>query len=134
MTDPNCIFCKIVAGEIPSHKIYEDDLFFAFLDINPINIGHTLLVPKDHQDVLFDIPDTEYTKLWLKAKELAPAIQGVTKAKRIGVIVEGFAVPHAHIHLVPIYHGNELDPHNQKPAKPEELAEMTVKIRESILK
>lgn len=132
MKNSNCLFCKIIAGEIPSHKIYEDEDFFAFLDINPINIGHTLLIPKEHYDNIFTMPEGLYEKIWSKAKELAPAIQKAADSKRVGIIIEGFAVPHVHIHLVPINVGNELDPHNQKPAKPEELAAMAEKIKRAL--
>ena len=128
------IFCKIIAGEIPSYKVYEDELFFAFLDINPVNLGHTLLVPKEHYEDLFDMPDELYTALWLKAKELAPAIQRATGAKRIGVVVEGFAVPHVHIHLAPINGPRELDSSNQKPADPKDLAMMMERIKTEIAK
>jgi len=126
------IFCKIVAGEIPSYKVYEDNDFFAFLDINPVNPGHTLLIPKEHYKYLFDMPNELYSALWLKAKDLAPAIQRATGAKRIGVVVEGFAVLHVHIHLAPINSPRELDSTNQKPANPEDLAEMTKKIKTEI--
>lgn len=128
------IFCKIVSGEIPSYKVYENKLFYAFLDINPLKLGHTLLVPKEHYEYLFDMPRDLYTALWLKAKELAPAIQRAASSKRVGIIVEGFAVPHAHIHLVPINEGNELNPHNQKPASLEELTKMAEMIKAEILK
>lgn len=132
MTDPNCIFCKIVAGEIPSYKVYEDDDFLAFLDINPIHVGHTLLVPKEHYDYILDLPDELYGKLWKKTKELAPHIQSATSAKRIGFEVEGFAIPHTHVHLIPLFEANEIDPHNQKPAEDAELAEMAKKISASL--
>lgn len=125
----DCIFCKIVEGEIPSYKVYEDDHFLAFLDINPINLGHTLLVPKKHIDYVFDLNDESYCSIWTKAKELAPKIQAATNSKRIGIAVEGFAVPHAHIHLVPINKGNELDPNLAKPADSSKLAKMAAKIR-----
>lgn len=128
MRDSNCIFCKIAAGEVPSYKVYEDESFFAFLELEPINPGHTLLIPKEHTDYIFDLPENLYTELWLKARDIAPAIKNATNAKRIGISVEGFGVAHVHVHLVPINHGNELDPHNQKAAKPEELAEMAKKI------
>ncbi len=122
------IFCKIVAGEIPSYKVYEDDDFFAFLDINPINLGHTLLIPKEHYEYVFDMPEKLYSDIWIKAKKLAPAIQRATTLKRVGIAVEGFSVPHVHIHLVPINKVAELDPHAQKPASPEDLAAMARKI------
>ena len=122
------IFCKIISGDIPSYKIYEDEHFFAFLDISPLKLGHTLLVPKEHFEYLFEMPDELYTALWLKAKGLAPAIQQAANSQRVGVVVEGFAVPHVHIHLVPIDMANELDSHNQKPAEKEDLEEMRTKI------
>jgi histidine triad (HIT) family protein len=133
LTDPNCIFCKIVAGEIPANKVYEDEQFLAFLDVNPVQFGHTLLIPKDHQPSIFKINDNDYAALWLKAKTLAPAIQRATNAKRIGIFVEGFAVPHTHIHLVPINNGFELDPNSKKLITPEALAEMAEKVRAEML-
>lgn len=126
MTD--CIFCKIVGGEIPSTKIWENDEFFAFLDINPVNPGHTLLIPKKHEDYLFELPDEEYVKIFKKAKELAGPIKHAMGAKRIGVIVEGFLVNHVHIHLIPLHAGGDLNLSKAKKAAPEELAQTAEKI------
>lgn len=96
------IFSKIVAGEIPSYKVAEDDRFFAFLDINPLVKGHTLVIPKREIDYLFDLEDEELASMNLFAKTVAKAIEKAVPCKRIGVAVMGLEVPHAHIHLIPI--------------------------------
>lgn len=96
------IFTKIVLGEIPSYKVAEDDNFYAFLDINPIAKGHTLVIPKKEIDYLFDIEDDLYKDLWLFAREVGKAIEKVVPCERMGLTVLGLEVPHAHIHLVPI--------------------------------
>ena len=126
----NCIFCKIVKGKIPAVKIWEDKKHFSFLDMNPINAGHTLLIPKKHTDYLFDLNDKEYSQLMLKAKFLAKLLKNKLKSKRIGLIVEGFLIPHAHIHLVPLNKGGELSFEKAKPMGKEELE----KIKKEILK
>ena len=96
------IFSKIVAGEIPSYKVAENDRFFAFLDINPLVKGHTLVIPKREVDYIFDIEDEELAAMHLFAKSVAKAIEKAIPCKRIGVAVMGLEVPHAHIHLIPI--------------------------------
>lgn len=96
------IFSKIVAGEIPSYKVAEDDHFFAFLDINPLVKGHTLVIPKREIDYLFDLEDEELASMTVFAKTVAKAIEKAVPCKRIGVAVMGLEVPHAHIHLIPI--------------------------------
>ena len=96
------IFSKIAAGELPCYKVAETDEFLAFLDINPLSKGHTLVIPKKETDYLFDVDDTTYNGLMLFAKQVAIAIKKVIECKRIGVAVVGFEVPHAHIHLAPI--------------------------------
>ncbi len=96
------IFSKIVAGEIPSYKIAEDENYYAFLDINPLAEGHTLVIPKKETDYIFDIEDEEFKGLWAFSKKVAKAMHKVMPCKRIGVAVLGLEVPHAHIHLVPI--------------------------------
>lgn len=96
------IFSKIIDGEIPSYKIYEDNDFFAFLDINPMSKGHTLLVPKIQIDYFFDLPDDLLQKMTVCSKKIAKAIQLATKCKRVGQMVIGFDVPHAHLHLIPL--------------------------------
>ncbi len=97
------IFTKIIKGEIPSHKIAENETHIAFLDINPIAEGHTLVVPKKEIDYLFDLPDELLRETMLFAKKIAAALDRSLSPIRTGVIVEGLEVPHAHIHLVPIY-------------------------------
>jgi len=125
----NCIFCKFIKGEIPCEKVYESKTALAFLDINPINPGHTLVIPKKHVDYLFDLDDKDYKDLFLEAKKVAKAIKSALGPKRVGVAVEGFGVPHAHIHLVPINKGYELDPNRAKPMGKEELKKIGEKIR-----
>lgn len=96
------IFTKIINGEIPSYKIAETDNCFAFLDINPLNEGHTLVVPKKEIDYLFDLDDKLMAEINIFSKRIAKAIERVVRCERIGVAVIGLEVPHAHIHLVPI--------------------------------
>ena len=96
------IFSKIVSGEIPSYKVAEDDRFLAFLDINPLAKGHTLVIPKKETDYIFDIEDKEYQELFLFAKKVAKSIGKCIQCERVGVAVIGLEVAHAHIHLVPI--------------------------------
>lgn len=96
------IFSKIIAGEIPCYKVAEDDRFFAFLDISPLSKGHTLVVPKQEVDYIFDLPETDLADMMLFAKRVAAALQKTVDCKRIGMAVIGLEVPHAHIHLIPI--------------------------------
>lgn len=96
------IFSHIINGEIPCYKIAEDDRFFAFLDINPVNWGHTLVVPKREEDYIFDLSDDELADMMLFAKRVAKAMKEAMPCKKIGITVLGLEVPHAHIHLVPL--------------------------------
>jgi histidine triad (HIT) family protein len=125
----DCIFCKIANGEIPSVKIWEDKKYLAFLDMNPINSGHTLLTPKKHNDYIFDLNDSEYSKLMLNAKKIAKLLKKKLNPKRIGIIIEGFAVPHVHIHLVPINNPDEIC-NKRKSIKTEELNKIAERIKE----
>jgi histidine triad (HIT) family protein len=102
------IFSKIVKGEIPSHKIAEDENFYAFLDINPLAKGHTLVIPKKEVDYLFDLDDDLLAGIQVFCKPVAKAIERVVPCKRVGVAVIGLEVPHAHIHLIPINHIDDL--------------------------
>jgi histidine triad (HIT) family protein len=129
-----CIFCKIAKGEIDSAKIYEDDKFFAFLDLHPVNPGHTLLIPKEHVDYVFNINEPLYSEIFKTAKKLSKPIQNAVKSKRIGISIEGFGVPHTHIHLIPINNVNEIDPNRAKKTTDKELQEIAEKIREEISK
>lgn len=96
------IFSKIISGEIPSYKIEENDDFLAFLDINPLAEGHTLVIPKVETDYIFDITNQNYSELWLFAKKVALKLKSKIDCKRIGIAVIGLEVAHAHIHLIPI--------------------------------
>ncbi len=103
------IFSKIIAGEIPSYKIYEDDNYYAFLDINPLAEGHTLVIPKVETDYLFDLEDEVLANMIVFAKKVALAIDQTMVCKRVGVAVLGLEVPHAHIHLVPLNNLHDIE-------------------------
>lgn len=96
------IFTKIVRGEIPAFKIAEDENYLAFLDINPLKKGHTLVIPKEETDYIFDLNDEKFAGLHIFSKKVAHAIEQVVTCERIGIVVLGLEVPHAHIHLIPI--------------------------------
>ena len=125
----NCIFCKIVKGEIPAVKVWEDEKYLAFLDMRQIKPGHALLIPKKHTDYLFDLDDKEYTQLTLKIKFIAKLLKNKLNAKRIGLMVEGFSIPHIHIHIVPLNKGGELSFYKAKLTSREELNKIAEKIR-----
>lgn len=128
------IFTKIINREIPAHIVWENDNYLAFLSIQPVNPGHLLVVPKKETDYVFDLNDEEYKELMIMAKLLATPLQKATKAKRIGLSVEGFGVPHVHVHLIPINQANEMDPHKVRAASDEELANMAQNIKAEISK
>lgn len=98
---PDSIFTKIIKGEIPCNKIYEDDLTLAFLDINPLQPGHVLVVPKLQVDEFQDLPEKEYAAVWSTVKKIVKKQKDVIGCKRIGIQVIGLDVPHAHVHLIP---------------------------------
>ena len=103
------LFSRIAAGEIPSYKVAETDRYFAFLDINPVQPGHVLVIPKKETDYIFDIEDDEYAGLQLFAKKVARALRRAVPCRKVGVAVIGREVPHAHIHLVPMSKEGDLD-------------------------
>ena len=116
------LFSKIIAGEIPSYKIAENENFFAFLDIFPLMRGHTLVIPKIEVDKFFDVPDNYLSEILTFSKPIAHAIKKAYPCDRIGVSVIGLEVPHAHIHLIPINSANDLNFTQPKPqASPEDL-------------
>lgn len=126
------LFTKIINGEIPCHKIYEDERFLAFLDIRPIHPGHTLVIPKKEIEYFFDL-DAELLKgIMLVAQKIARAIKKEVACKRIGVMVAGIEVPHAHVHLVPIWEVADLDFAKARPAEHNDLAQMAQRIRAHI--
>jgi histidine triad (HIT) family protein len=103
------VFSKIVSGEIPSFKVAESEHFYAFLDINPVVTGHTLVVPKKETDYIFDIDSEEYKSLFAFARDVAKGIKSAIPCKRVGIAVIGLEVPHAHIHLIPLNSESDLD-------------------------
>lgn len=105
------LFTKIIKGEIPSHKVYEDEQVYAFLDIHPITIGHTLVIPKKQVEFVWDMDDADYQALMLATKRIAVHIRDVLEVPYVGVQVVGVDVPHAHVHLVPFVEAG--DYHNQ---------------------
>jgi histidine triad (HIT) family protein len=124
------IFTKIVNGEIPCHKIAENEKFLAFLDIMPLATGHTLVIPKKEVDYIFDVNDDDYTELWSFAKYVAKAVGQAIPCKRVGVAVIGLEVPHAHIHLVPLNKVSDINFERPKlnPSQ-EELLDAATKIK-----
>lgn len=124
------IFGKILRGEIPCYKIDENDEFLAFLDLRPVNPGHTLVIPKKEVDYLFDLDNHLLTAILPFSKKVASAIKKTIPCKKVGVMVAGLEVPHAHIHLIPILNSvHELAFSNAKPSSQEELAALAEKIR-----
>jgi histidine triad (HIT) family protein len=123
------LFTKIVKGEIPCHKIMEDDQYLAFLDIRPINPGHALVIPKREIDYIFDLDDELLGGLMVFAKTVAGKIRKCVECQRVGVMVAGLEVPHAHVHLVPIVSIHDLNFAKAKPASNDELAKLAEKIR-----
>lgn len=124
------IFTKIIRGEIPSYKIAEDENYYAFLDINPLAEGHTLVVPKKEVDYIFDLDEPDLAGLMVFAQKVARRIREAMPCKRIGVAVIGLDVPHAHVHLVPINEGGDLDFSRPKlKLSPEEFKDIQAKIQ-----
>jgi len=128
------IFSRIISGEIPCYKIAEDERYFAFLDINPIKKGHTLIIPKVETDYIFELDDQTLAGLMLFAKKVGLAIEKAIPCKRIGIAVMGMEVPHAHIHLVPLENEGDLNFKNPKlKFTPEEMNRIAEDIRTSLL-
>ena len=128
------IFTRIIKGEIPSYKVAENDEFFAFLDINPLKAGHTLIVPKQETDYLFDLNDEQLSGLIIFSKKVAAAIKEAFPCNRIGVAVLGLEVPHAHIHLVPMDSMEDVNFRNPKlKFTPEEFMNIAKSISEKII-
>lgn len=125
------IFSRIIAGEIPSYKVAEDENYFAFLDINPLTKGHTLVVPKKEVDYIFDLDNETLAGMVLFAKKVAARIKQEIDCARVAVVVLGLEVPHAHIHLIPIQSENDVDFHREKlKFSPEEFREISAKLSE----
>lgn len=124
------IFSRIIAGEIPCYKIAENERFFAFLDINPLKEGHTLVVPKQETDYLFDLDDEQLGEMMIFAKQVAAKIKQEITCNRVAVVVLGLEIPHAHLHLIPIENENDVDFHREKlKLTPEEFEKIAEKLR-----
>lgn len=124
------VFSKIIKGEIPCHLVAESENYFAFLDIRPLTLGHTLVVPKQEVDYIFDLDNESFAGLHLFSKIVAEALKSAFPGKRIGVAVMGLEVPHAHIHLIPFTSMNEMNFSNEKLIlSQEELANIAKQIR-----
>ena len=128
------IFTKIVKGEIPSYKIFEDEKFFAFLDINPMAKGHTLVIPKKEVEYLFDIDDNTIADMTVLSKRIAKAIGKAVTCKRVGMMVIGLEVPHAHIHLIPIQNEGDMNLSNKRVELSKEEFEQVAKDISSFIK
>ena len=128
----NSIFSKIIKREIPAHIVHEDDDFMAFLDINPVQLGHTLVIPKKQIDYVFDIDDDDLSAMMIFAKKVANGIKLATNCKRVGIAVLGFEVPHAHIHLVPLNQTSDMNFHNVQQVSNEQLMQIANEIKKHI--
>lgn len=127
-----CIFCDIIKGVEPAHRVWESEEFLAFLTRRPCNPGHTLLIPKTHVDYAFDLEEPLYSSIFRAAKRLSEPIEQATDAKRVGIAIEGLSVPHVHLHLVPLYNVSDLDPHRHIEQTQRELADVAERIRKAI--
>jgi histidine triad (HIT) family protein len=129
------IFTRIVNGEIPCYKVAEDENYLAFLDINPLSPGHTLVIPKKEIDYIFDVEDHIHAGLWTFAKRVGKAIEKVVPCRRIGITVIGLEVPHAHIHLIPLQGMHDMDFRRPKlKFTPEQFSEIAAKIANQLAK
>jgi histidine triad (HIT) family protein len=126
------IFTKIVNGEIPSYKIAEDDNYLAFLDVNPNAKGHTLCIPKQEIDKIFDMDDELYLGLMKFSKKVAIALEKTVPCKRVGMAVVGLEVPHAHVHLIPLNHMDEMRFHNKVSLSKEEFEALAKSIQANL--
>jgi len=126
------LFSKIISGEIPCHKIAEDDRYFAFLDIRPVKMGHVLVIPKTEIDYFFDLNDETLSGIMVFARRVAKALKKVVPCARVGVMVAGLEVPHAHVHLIPFDTIRDLNFANARVVDKQVLAELAAKIRSQL--
>ncbi|MEM6720802.1 MAG: HIT family protein [Bacteroidota bacterium] len=123
------IFTKIIHGEIPSYKIAEDEHYYAFLDINPNAVGHTLCVPKEEVDKIFDLSEETYMGLMKFSRKVGIAIEKAIPCLRVGMTVIGLEVPHTHVHLIPLHGMGSMDFSNKETLSPEDFEAVAAKIR-----
>ncbi len=122
------IFMKIINGELPSYKIHEDEHTYSFLSIAPVQLGHTLIIPKVEVDYAFDVPEPYYSAVFKMAKHIAPALKKVTDCSRVGTAILGFEVPHFHYHLIPMWKISDLDFSKARERTKEEMQDICDKI------
>ncbi len=125
------VFKKIINGELPSHKIYEDATTLAFLDINPLTPGHTLVIPKEDINHLDDCPPELYAEIFATVHKVSKQLKKSFKPKRVAIVVHGLDVPHAHVHVLPLYEGSEIKLADRKESSPDhkKLTEVARKLR-----
>lgn len=126
------LFTRIIRGEIPSHRIAENSEFYAFLDINPVQVGHTLIVPKREEDYFFDLSDEELARMLAFAKQVAYGIKQATSAVKVGISVMGLEVNHAHLHLIPLRDLGDMNMYKKLSQTTEELATTAERIRQHL--
>jgi histidine triad (HIT) family protein len=129
----SCVFCGILAGKLPARVVHEDGDHIAFLPLEHINPGHIVLIPRGHTDDLFDLDASAYQRLWAVVAKLAPPLRATFSAKRVGVAVEGFNVPHVHVHLVPLHAVDELNPARARAVDAAEADRLCQLIRNAFL-
>lgn len=132
MAEPHCIFCRIVAGRAPAHVVWEDEDHLAFLDINPITEGHVLLIPRMHVAWVEALSADAHARLFARVRALAGPVAAAAGAPHTGIAVEGYGMPHAHVHLVPVWRGGDLDPCRQAPADEPALRTVAARVRAAI--
>jgi histidine triad (HIT) family protein len=121
-----------VAGDAPAHVVWSDDEHVAFLDRNPVAAGHLLLIPRTHVETVYDLGPDAYARLFARVRALAGPVARAAGAPRAGIAVEGYGVAHAHVHLVPVWRGGDLDPCRQRPADDDALREAAVRLRDAL--
>ena len=126
------VFTKIIKKEISSYTVYEDSDIIAFLDINPVKMGHTLVVPKKQIDYIFDLDNDDYNKLWTTTKKIANGLRKSVVCRRVGISVVGFEVPHCHIHLIPINTISDMSFDNRYDYNSSEMTDIAERIRKNI--
>ncbi len=128
----DCTFCRIIRGDEPRHHVWEDDQFIVFLTRRPMHPGHLVIVPRHHVDYFFDMDEATYAAIFQVARQLEPVLHNLTKAKRIGLAVEGFGIAHAHLHLIPMDRKGGLDSTLAYDATEEELTNMSTQLRQAL--
>ena len=132
MTDSRCVFCLIAQERAPAHVVWRDDEHVAFLDVNPITPGHLLIIPRAHVSWVEELSADAHARLFARVRELARPVAVAAGAPHTGIAVEGYGVPHAHVHLVPVWRGGDLDPCRQAPATEADLRAAAERLRAAI--